>query len=43
VLTLSVEVPEPLAKEAGLKEHAGGAVVAGEPLRVILLQESVTL
>jgi len=42
VLTVSVEVPAPLGREAGLNEHVGGAVVAAEPLRVMLLQESVT-
>jgi hypothetical protein len=42
VATVRVEVPEPPATEAGLNEHAGGVIVAGEPLRVILLQARVT-
>jgi len=43
VVTASVEVPEPLDTEDGLNEHAGGLVVATEPLSVMLLQERATL
>jgi hypothetical protein len=39
---VSIDVPERLAIVAGLNEHAGGAVVAAAPLRVMLLQESAT-
>lgn len=43
VLTVSVEVPDPLVRVAGLKEHVGGAEVALLPLRVMLLHDSLTL
>jgi hypothetical protein len=40
VLTVSVEVPKLLSTEMALNEHAGIAEPAGEPLSVMLLQES---
>ena len=43
VLTVSVENPPPPDIEVGLNEQVGGAVVAGEPLSVILLHERVTV
>src|SRR5215471_3406394 len=39
---VKVEVPEPFT-DGGLKEQAGGAVVATAPFSVILLQEKVTV
>jgi hypothetical protein len=41
VVTVRVDGPEALATEEGLNEHAGGSIVAGEPLSVTL-QEKVT-
>ena len=43
VLTMSVEVPDPLVSVAGLNEHAGGSVCAAAPFSVMLLHESVRL
>jgi hypothetical protein len=42
VLTVSIDVPEPPATVLGLNAQAGCAIVAGAPLRVMLLHESVT-
>jgi hypothetical protein len=43
VLTVRVEVPDPLANWLGLNEHTGGAIVGMAPLRRMLLHEKVTV
>jgi hypothetical protein len=43
VLTMRVEVPDPVVSVAGLNEHVGGAEVALLPLSVMLLHDSLTL
>ena len=42
VANVRLDVPEAPVMAAGLNEHAGGAVVAGEPLTVMPRQERVT-